>query len=92
MHVGDVASGSKSKTEAMFIPAHKPEAPVNQTEATADFEVEEGISFVSFCQKFTYLGSLLTPDLDDKHDIQRRIQLGSCSFRELKKVLTDRRI
>ena len=90
MHVGDRASGGKSKTEAMFVPSvrstSKPE------EETADFDAEEGVSFVSFCQEFKYLGSTLTPDLDDSHDILRRINLGTLSFRELSNVLLNRRI
>ena len=79
MHIGDVNDPkSKSKTEAMFIPGRDSEASIE--EATANYEVEEGTSFVSFCEKFKYLGVLLTPDLDDTHDIKRRINLGMVSF------------
>ena len=90
MHVGDLASGEKSKTEAMFVPSLRSTETLE--EATADFDVEEGVSFVSFCQEFKYLGTMLTPDLDDAHDISRRINLGTYSFRELSDVLLDRRI
>ena len=74
----------------MFVPSvrstSKPE------EETADFDVEEDVSFVSFCQEFKYLGSTLTPDLDDSHNILRRINMGTFSFRELSNVLLNRRI
>jgi hypothetical protein len=80
VHLG---TGSvSSKTEAMLFPSQNSD-PLDLTE-TADFEVFPG-RFISYCDKFTYLGSLLTPDLCNKAKITRRIGLahGQMKLNEL---------
>ena len=48
-----------------------------------DLTCDDG-GYISFTNKFRYLGSILTPDLSDETDIQRRIQLASQAFGSLR--------
>ena len=106
MHVGTRAKAggqdSKSKTEAMFFPwqlgkpaltkANKAILRSHITTNAADFDLTcENGGYISFTNKFCYLGSILTPDLSDELDIQRRIQLASQAFGSLRsKVFCNR--
>jgi hypothetical protein len=89
VHLGmketETTKKEKTKTEALFIPARSNKSP--NSSSTMDFDVGED-HFVSFCGSFCYLGTTITPDLDDTHEIERRIRLGRDSFqkkRSLKK-------
>ena len=48
--------------------------------------------FISFCNKFTYLGTTITGDLDDTTEIKRRKQAARACFRKLKRILLFRRL
>ena len=56
--------------------------------AGTDIDSAEG--WVAFTDKFRYLGSIFASDLDDDHDINRRIASAAAAFGALRKpVLTD---
>jgi hypothetical protein len=69
MHIGK--NGSKSKTEALYIP------PPGTTASDADRSkvlvenTDQG--YVTFNRRFTYLGSIITNDLEDGAEIHARI-------------------
>ena len=71
----DLISASKvivtedSKTKALFIPARR--SSLDPDIQTADYDVDND-HFISFCNKFTYLGTTITGDLDDTTEIKRR--------------------
>jgi hypothetical protein len=79
-----------SKTEAMFFPIQNSDPLVVTTE-TADFKVFPG-RFISFCDKFTYLGSLLMPDKSDKAEITRQIGLAHGQMKFNKPILCNKKI
>jgi hypothetical protein len=75
MHAGTLDENgnhqTKSKTEAMFIPAH----PMTQEDidaATTDIVI--GTQYVPFTQEFQYLGSRVTTDLKDVTDINNQLR------------------
>jgi hypothetical protein len=70
MHAGTLDENgnhqTKSKTEAMFIPAH----PMTQEDIDANTtDIVFGTQYVPFTQEFQYLGSRITTDLKDVTDI-----------------------
>jgi hypothetical protein len=70
MHAGTLDENgnhqTKSKTEAMFIPAH----PMTQEDIdAATTDIVFGTQYVPFTQEFQYLGSRVTTDLKDVTDI-----------------------
>jgi hypothetical protein len=79
-----------SKTEAMFFPSQNSD-PLVLTTKTADFKVFPG-HFISFCDKFTYLGSLLMPDLSDKAEITRQIGLAHGQMKLNEPILRNKKI
>eukprot|EP00978_Attheya_sp_CCMP212_P044512 scaffold312871_cov24-Attheya_sp.AAC.1 len=58
----------------------KNKTPEVSTEDT--FPVKDG--YVGFTDKFKYLGSLITSDLKDKHEIEKRVQNATVQMNELK--------
>lgn len=72
-HVG--RDGKKAKTEAMLFPANS--STYDQYD-TSDFIVGGGT--VHFCSQFRYLGSWVSSDLCDDHDIDARIQSAGAAF------------
>jgi hypothetical protein len=70
MHAGTLDENgnhqTKSKTEAMFIPA----CPMTQEDIdAATIDIVFGTQYVPFTQEFQYLGSRVTTDLKDVTDI-----------------------
>jgi hypothetical protein len=70
MHAGTLDENgnhqTKSKTEAMFIPAH----PMTQGDINAaTTNIVFGTRYIPFTQEFQYLGSRMTTDLKDVTDI-----------------------
>jgi hypothetical protein len=96
VHLG--SQGQKSKTEAMHIPSHSPDAkdapPPNPSD-TEDFVVihdGEDSKYVSYVDKFKYLGSFITPDGTDEHDIESRLTSAAQMFGMMRSVLCNRSI
>jgi hypothetical protein len=74
----------------MFFPSQTSDPLQFKTE-TSSFEVFPGRS-ISFCDRFTYLGSLLTPDLSDKAEISRRIGLAHGQMKLNEPLLRNKKI
>jgi hypothetical protein len=75
MHAGTLDENgnhqTKSKTEAMFIPAH----PMTQEDIdAATTDIVFGTQYVPFTQEFQYFGSRVTTDLKDVTDINNRLR------------------
>ncbi len=70
MHLGSLSTTSKS--EAMFFPASLKEAKL-QTELPEDIVLPDGAR-IQFTKKFKYLGSLITPLLNEDAEIEARIR------------------
>ena len=71
----------KSKTEILYIPP-KHQRKMEYTsfvEQTVDVMIGGG-RFMSFCDKFKYLGSWITYDLSDDFDVDCRINAGMTQF------------
>ena len=82
----------KSKMEAMYFPPYemrKAEIPENLR--TGSYDIGDG-QFVSFCQAFWYLGTFLTPTLDDNFDIDSRITAATKAFYSMHNILLNKRI
>ena len=69
MHIGK--NGSKSKTEALFIPPPGETALVTDRDKVFIDNTDQG--YVTFNRRFTYLGSIITDDLEDSTEIHARI-------------------
>jgi len=100
VHLGTRSSGEpgapkkdvKSKTEAMFFPPfsrRKEKLPADRL--TGSYNVGNG-RFVSFCPHFRYLGTNITPDLDDTFDIDTRITAATQAWHSMKSVLMNKNI
>ena len=76
-HVG--RNGTKSKTEAMYIPG----AGKFELADTSDLLVDEGN--IPFVKQFKYLGSYITSDLKDDSDIDARIKAAGAAFASARK-------
>ena len=79
-----------SKTEALFIPGRSQE-PVDTTGQDADYDVDDQ-HFISFCDSFKYLGTVISQDLTDSAEITKRIQAARFSFLRMKPVLCNKRL
>ena len=90
-------NGSKSKTEAMFFPSDstlREHAQLDDNDSRsleeytkdswADFDLL-GVDgeYISFTNKFCYLGTIISSNLSDDADISRRIQQASKAFGSL---------
>jgi exonuclease III len=73
-----------SKTEAMFIPSDFSHYVDGDTS-----RLMIGNGFVYFCQKFKYLGSLITSCLTDDCEVEKRIVSASCAFGAIRKSVFD---
>ncbi len=92
MHLG--SDTSKSKSEAMFFPASLKEAKI-QTELPEDLTFPDG-SRIHFTKSFKYLGSVVTPCLNEDTEIEMRIRKAKSLMGYAKHFFTnkdvDRRI
>jgi hypothetical protein len=89
MHIGK--NGKKSKTEAMYFPPKlltKNDTPEVTPEDT--FPVKDG--YVGFTDKFKYLGSFITTDLKDKHEIEKRVQKATVQMNELRHLWRNKNV
>ena len=83
MHVG--RNGDESKTEFMVFPGK------TQTISEDDKEqitLEDG-SYITYTDKFKYLGSIVTPDLKSDTDVHARIRLAGYAFHRLRPLLRN---
>jgi exonuclease III len=69
MHIG--RDGGKSKTEALYIPA--PGTIISDADRLKVVVDGTDQGYVTFNRKFTYLGSIITEDLEDNAEINARI-------------------
>lgn len=86
MHVG--SNASKSKSEAMFFPASLKQAK----QEVADNVLLEDLTLpggktVHFVHKFKYLGSIITPLLNEDAEVEARIKTGEVPIRGSKSLL-----
>lgn len=80
----------KSKTEALFVPSRSNKNPDDPL-ATADIEVSDG-RYISFCDVFQYLGTLISADLKEDCDIETRIKKARSAFAMMRPVLKNHRL
>ena len=88
VHLGSTETpNSKSKTEAMYFPAHsKPIEEIGEELITGRFIISDN-KFVDFTNKFKYLGTYLAQNLSDDTDVNDRITAASKNFNALGKEL-----
>eukprot|EP00978_Attheya_sp_CCMP212_P015157 scaffold39012_cov59-Attheya_sp.AAC.3 len=65
----------------------KNETPEVSTEDT--FPVKD--RYVGFTNKFKYLGSFITSDLKDKHEIKKRVQKATVQMNELRHLWRNKK-
>jgi hypothetical protein len=63
----------------------------NNVPKTEPYDLSDG-TFVPFCKKFKYLGSMITSDLDDTTEIERHLSHAQMSFNTLRKILCNQRL
>ena len=86
MHLG--RGGAVSKTEAMFIPGGR---RTHNEGDCSNFTVHDG--YVTFCDEFRYLGSIIHYSLRADVDVGRRITSATAAFGALREsVFANRRI
>jgi hypothetical protein len=96
VHLG-VRGGDKdgkdlqSKSLAMFFPKSQDRKNIPQVLQTGSYDLGDG-TFVAFCTQFKYLGTTLTPDLDDTTEIERRISLAHWAFHNIRKTLCNQHL
>ena len=88
MHVGshatETSEGRKSKTEAVLFPRRNTSIDEMQSNS-ADFDlVCDSGGFITFTNEFCYLGTIISSDLRDRPDIDRRINQASKAFDSLR--------
>lgn len=91
VHLGTRSANGKeekSKTEAMHFPIHNSES---QPTDIANYDVLPH-RFVSFCEVFQYLGSLITKDLNDSTDIKARIGKAYGAWHQMKPILLNKKL
>ena len=84
MHVGSAAK--KSKTEALFVPGPGGSSDDGDT---SPVHADDTGGIVTFTQRFRYLGSLVTDDLRDDHDVDARLASASAAFAALRGCVFD---
>ena len=88
MHVEKRASesseGSKSKTEAVYVP--RKDTPIDEIQSNSvNFDLFcDGGGYISFINKFCYMGTIISSNLSDKPDITQMILQASKAFSSLR--------
>ena len=93
IHIGVRGGGkdgkdSESKTVAMVVPNVQDRKDVPHTDS---YDLDDE-TFVPFCTKFKYLGSIITSDLDETTEIERRLSHAQMAFNTLRKILCNQRL
>jgi hypothetical protein len=83
MHIGK--GTTPSKTEAMYYPAPR---QVHADGDQTDFDVHDG--FISFCDEFRYLGSIIHHSLTSDADVNARIIKARAAFGALQGFLSNK--
>ena len=79
----EASEGSKYKTDAVSFPRSDTPAGEIQTNS-ADFDlICDSVGFITFNNEFFYLGTIISSDLRDRPDIDRRINQDSRAFGSL---------
>jgi len=86
MHMGN--STNKSKTEAMYFPTTLCEAEHDKT--PKDLILNNGNNNIPFTIKFSYLGSAITPKLNENAEIKARIKKASSQVGILKCLFSSK--
>ena len=68
------AEGNKSKTEVVFFPGRTPQ---KNHEDTKNILYADG-TYITFAEKFTFLGSIITSSLQDDENVNNQISKDSC--------------
>ena len=87
MHIG--RDGKKSKTEAVYFP---PPGVETTPEDVSQFGVDDDQGYITFTQKFQYLGSLFNTDLKDDREVTARINKANLLLRSLTNVWRNKNI
>ena len=80
MHTG--TQDKKSKTEILHIPRRTSTTPTD----TSPIILSDGTR-ITFCNRFTYLGSIITSTLSDEDDINHRITKATQAFGSLRSLI-----
>lgn len=93
VHLGDKATNTKSKTEAMYFPSD-PNIPITDHLKSGNYDVgKENKHFVSYTTNFKYLGTHLSQDLSDDFDIDQRLIAATRHFNAHgRRIFRDRKI
>jgi hypothetical protein len=78
-----------AKTEAMHIPAR---GTTPEPMKTADYDMLDNGRFISFCDSFRYLGTQITPDLEETFETDTRIRAASRAFMSKGDIFFNRKI
>jgi hypothetical protein len=78
---------SKSKTEAIYFPAHSKPIEEVEEDLISGRIIISGNKFVDFTDQFKYLGTYLAQNLSDDTDVDDRITAASKNFNALGKEL-----
>ena len=81
MHTG--TEDKKSKTEVLFIPRRTPHSTPPDT---SPITLSDGTR-ITFCERFTYLGSVIHQSLSDDEDVHRRITKATQAFGSLRSLI-----
>jgi hypothetical protein len=82
----------QSKTLAIYFPKSQDRKNNTPEELqTGYYDLGDG-TYVSSCTQFKYIGSIVTPDLSDNTEIERRVSLAQGAFHSLRKTLCDERL
>jgi hypothetical protein len=95
IHVGVRNGGidgkdSDSKSLAMHVPKIQDRKNISQVLQSESYDLGDG-TFIPFCKKFKYLGTMITCDLDDTTEIERRLSLAQMAFNESRKILCNQK-
>jgi hypothetical protein len=76
----------------MYFPASPTNTADDNSTKVSDYDVFEN-RFVSFCDRFRYLGTLIAPSLEDDVDINHRINSArGAFFSKMRNIFKDHRI
>lgn len=91
VHLGDEATNTKSKTEAMYFP-NDSNMPITDHLKTGKYDVGDK-KFVSYTTHFKYLGTYLSQNLSDDYDIDQRLIAATRHFNAYgRRFFRDRKI
>jgi hypothetical protein len=69
----------------MYFPEHEDHKNIPEALQTGSSDLDNG-TFIPYCSKFKYLGSVLMPDLDDTTEMKRCLSLAQMVFNDFWKI------